>query len=95
MGKLREDIKTTKTKIKYLKHVIKQNLEKKKQNLENLSRNKESLKKRQERLPLFEEKANRMKIFGEDFVMKMEGLRDKKLNSESELHKKQTDWIIG
>lgn len=94
VGKLREDIKTTKTKIKYLKHVIKQNLEKKKQNLENLSRNKESLKKRQERLPLFEEKANRMKIFGEDFVMKMQGLRDKKLNSESELHKKQTDWIL-
>jgi len=94
VGRLREDIKTTKTKIKYLKHVIKQNLEKKKQNSEILIRSKESLKKRQERLPLFEEKATRMKTFCEDFVTKMGCLRDKKHNAELDLHKKQTDWIL-
>ena len=93
-GELRENVKVTKTKIKYLKHVIKQNLERKAQNTELLQRFKDSVRKRQERIPLFREKADKMENFVDNFVTNMQEVKEKEMSSQLELRRTQADWIL-
>ena len=93
-GQLREDIKTTRTKIKFLRKVIKQNQDKKMQNTEVLQRLKESNKKRADRIPLFEDKAVKMRNFVEKFVTDMQELKEKEMSSVLELRRTQADWIL-
>ena len=83
-GQLREDIKTTRTKIKFLRKVIKQNQDKKMQNTEVLQRLKESNKKRADRIPLFEDKAVKMRNFVEQFVTDMQELKEKEWREKLE-----------
>ena len=87
-------MKVTKTKIKYLKHVIKQNLERKAQNTELLQRFKDSVRKRQERIPLFREKADKMENFVDNFVTNMQEVKEKEMSSQLELRRTQADWIL-
>ena len=94
VGQLKENIKVTKTKIKYLRHVIKQNVERKVQNSELLQRYKESNRKRQERLPSFEDKAVRMNKFVDNFVSDMRGLKEKEMGSQLDVRRIQADWIL-
>ena len=94
MGQLKENIKITKTKIKYLRHVIKQNMERKAQNSELLHRYKESNRKRQDRLPSFEDKAVRMNKFVDNFVSDMQGLKEKEMSSQLEMRRTQAHWIL-
>lgn len=59
--RLKEDIKLARNKIKFYRHVIKQNRENKSQGLAILNKIKDSILRRQQRLPEFADKANRMK----------------------------------
>lgn len=93
-GQLREDIKTTRTKIKFMRKVIKQNADKKIQNTEALQRFKESNKKRADRIPLFEDKAVKMSNFVNKFVTDMQELKEKQMSSVLELRRTQADWIL-
>jgi len=72
---LKEDIKVSRTKIKYLKHVIKQNADRKAQGLSMLAQRTDSNIKRQQRLPQFEDKAVRMKQFVEKFIDDMDVIK--------------------
>ena len=90
---LKEDIKLSRTKIKYLKHVIKQNIDRKAQGLVMLSKSSESNNKRNQRLPQFEDKAVRMKEFVEKFVSDMNEIKNKLEISRAELKLAQSAFI--
>ena len=94
IGTIKENIKVTKTKIKYLKHVIKQHTERKTLNLEALNRRRESNKIRQERLPLFAEKSDKMRKFVEKFVADMQSMKEESICSISQLRQHQCQWIL-
>ena len=93
-GHVKENIKVTRTKIKYLKHVIQQNKDRKAQNSELLTRYRESVRKRRERLPLFKEKVDKMESFVEKFLVDMESKRQEEERVGSEIRRTQSDWIL-
>lgn len=93
-GQLREDIRTTRTKIKFLRRVINQNRDKRGQSSEALQRFKESNGRREARIPRFEDKAVEMRNFVEKFVTDMQELKEKQMSSELELRRTQADWIL-
>ena len=93
-GQLREDIKITKTRIKYLKHVIKQHKDKKQENLEKLRSKAESNRKREERLPQFREKAEKMGEFVYNFEIDKSELAQREMGAQLELRRKRAEWIL-
>lgn len=90
---LKEDIKMSRNKMKYLKHVIKQNHDRKDQGLLMLTKLSESNKKREQRLPQFEDKAVRMREFVEKFVSDMNVIKQQLVVSIGDLKLAQSDFI--
>jgi len=93
-GLLREDIKVTRTRLKYLRHVIKQQKEKQLESLEKLSSRAESNRKREERLPQFREKAEKMRDFVRNFSVERTELSDRAHLSQLDLSKTRAEWIL-
>ena len=93
-GLIRENLKSTKTRIKYLRYVIKQQREKKLSTLEQLSRTRESNKKREERLPQFREKSEKMRDFVSNFQVEASELAGRELSSQLELRRTRAEWIL-
>jgi len=93
LQQLKEDIKVSRTKIKYLKHVIKQNNDRKAQGLSMLAQRSDSNTKRQLRIPQFEDKAVRMKQFVEKFIDDMDVIKNQLDRSQVELKLAQSAFI--
>ena len=93
-GRLRENIKVTKTRIKYLRHVIKQQGEKRKESLEKLTSRAESNSKREARLPQFRDKADKMKDFVCNFEVDKSELAQREMGAQLELRRTRAEWIL-
>lgn len=91
--RLKEDIKLARNKIKYFRHVIKQNIERRSQSLAILGKLKSSNNKRQQRLPEFADKASRMRSCADNFVVDMAKTRDRLKLSWKELRLNQSVFV--
>ena len=90
---MQEDIKITRTKIKYLKHCIRQQQERRQQTRQILARYIESNNKRQLRLPQFADKAQRMEKFVAQFRADTAGVRSGAGVARAGLRAAQSRWV--
>ena len=93
-GLIRENVKVTRTRIKYLRHVIKHQREKRLASLDQLQRTRESNRKREERLPQFREKAEKMREFVSNFQVEASELAGKEMSAQLELRRTRAQWIL-
>ena len=93
-GRIRENVKVTRTRIKYLRHIVKQQREKKLSSLEQLSRTRESNRRREERLPQFREKSEKMRDFVSNFQVEASELAGREMSSQLELRRTRAEWIL-